>query len=133
MRLLIFGSRLWTDECIVGTVLQGFLAECEDRGEILTILDGKAPGADSLAGAFYGGAEDGIHGIHKDVQHERYEADWDRGGRSAGPRRNAVMAEAKPDMAVGFVDGVDAKGRPTSRGSGVPIYLVLRADGKGKR
>lgn len=53
------------------------------------------------------------------------------------------MLAAKPDMAVGFVDGVDAKGRPTSRGSGdmwdrlqaagVPTYLVLRANGKGKR
>lgn len=48
-----------------------------------------------------------------------------------------------PDVAVGFVDGVEAKGRPTSRGSGdtwdrlqaagVLTYLVLRANGNGKR
>jgi hypothetical protein len=137
VRLLVFGSRTFDDEFIVGTVLHGFLSECEDRGEVLIIIDGEAPGADSLAGAFYGGAEDGIHGIHEDVAHERYAADWNSYGNAAGPYRNQrEIDRGKPDIAVGFVDGVDTRGRPNTRGSadmhdrllaaGVSTYLVLR-------
>jgi hypothetical protein len=137
MRLLVFGSRTWTDEFIVGAVLQGFLADAQIAGDKLMIIDGTARGADSLAGAFYGGAEDGIHGIHEDVQHERYAADWRLYGNAAGPKRNAEMlTRGKPDIAVGFVDGLRSDGRPDSPGSrdtydrlikaGIPTYLVLR-------
>jgi hypothetical protein len=138
VRLVVFGSRSWTDEFMVGVVLQGFLFVSQAIGEKLTVIDGMAPGADSIAGAWYGVAADGIHAMHKDVQHERYAADWNRYGRAAGVIRNGVMlAEAKPDHAVGFVDGLLPDGRPNSRGSkdmyvrlvnaGVPTYLVLRS------
>jgi hypothetical protein len=130
MRLLVFGSRSWTDEFMVGVVLQGFLFVSQAIGEKLTVIDGKARGADSIAGAWYGT-------VHEDVQHERYAADWNRYGNAAGPIRNGVMlAEGKPDIAVGFVEGLLPDGRPNSRGSkdmyerllkaGIRTYLIPR-------
>ena len=137
MRVLVFGSRSWTDEFMVGVVLQGFLFVAQAIGETLTVIDGKAPGADSLAGAWYGGAEDGVHATHEDVQHERYAADWNRYGNAAGPIRNSRMVmEGHPNIAVGFVDGLLPDGRPNSPGSknmyerllkaGIRTYLIPR-------
>jgi hypothetical protein len=131
VRLLVFGSRSWTDEFMVGVVLQGFLFVSQAIGEPLIVIDGMARGADSLAGAWYGTT-------HEDVQHERYAADWTRYGNAAGPIRNGVLlTEGKPDIAVGFVDGLLPDGRPNTRGSkdmydrlvkaGIPTYLVTRS------
>lgn len=125
MRLLVFGSRRFDDEFIVGIVLQGFLFVAQAIGEKLTVIDGEAPGADSIAGAWYGGAE-GF--IHEDVQHERYPADWNRYGYSAGPIRNQQeIDEGKPDFAVGFVDGLLPDGRPNTRGSKDMYERLLKA------
>ena len=130
MRLLVFGSRAWTDEFMVGVVLQGFLFVSQAIGEKLTVIDGKARGADALAGAWYGTT-------HEGVQHERYAADWNRYGNAAGLIRNQQeIDEGKPDWAVGFVEGLLPDGRPNSRGSkdmyerllkaGIRTYLIPR-------
>lgn len=136
MRLLVFGSRTFDDNDAVYVALSGFaqLVMAKADADGLTIIEGGAPGADRLVAEWADS-----RGFPADL-HERYPADWDRYRLSAGPRRNAEMAKAKPDMAVGFVAGVDAKGRPTSRGSGdmwdrlqaagIQTYLVLRRKGK---
>ena len=62
------------------------------------ILHGGAPGIDTFAGEW--ATERGI-----DVT--VFHAEWDRFGRSAGPRRNAKMlAEGKPDMVFAFPGGI---------------------------
>lgn len=67
---------------------------CEQRTPV--ILSGGCRGADMLGERY---AHE--HGYRV----ERYEADWDRYGKSAGPRRNRQMAEAA-DAAICFWDGV---------------------------
>lgn len=66
-------------------------------GPISCIIQGGAGGADFLAKHWamaYGG-----------MPVEEYKADWGQ-GRSAGPRRNAIMLkEGKPDLVVAFEGG----------------------------
>lgn len=122
MRLLVFGSRGFDDEFIVGVVLQGFLFVSQAIGEPLIVIDGKARGADSIAGAWYGTT-------HEDVQHERYAADWNRYSNAAGPIRNQVEIDrGKPDIAVGFVEGLLPDGWPNSRGSKDMYERLLKAE-----
>lgn len=119
MRLLVFGSRTWTDRASVWRALSALPRSC--------IIEGEARGADTLArqwAQFYR------------VPVEKYPANWGL-GRSAGPIRNARMhLEGKPDKAIGFVCG--SVHEPLSRGSqnmayicrgaGTPL-LIVREDG----
>lgn len=136
MRLLVFGSRTWDDRSIVRAILNGISWEVtsDSEDEPLVILEGGAPGADRIASEWADEDPDSEPG----VQHERYEADWDRLGRAAGPARNQEAVDrGKPDRAVGFVAGLLPDGRPNSPGSkdmferllkaGIPTYLVLRS------
>lgn len=99
MRLLITGSRNWTDShAVLNKIVYYAMAGRED----LTVVHGACPtGADAIADSvcdFLG------------VNVERYPADWDRYGDAAGPLRNQQMVDTKPDLVIGFVT-------PESRGT----------------
>ena len=67
-----------------------------------------------------------------DVPVETHEADWQRYGRSAGPKRNKEMLELGADLVVAFLDA--RRDREGTRGTrdmveraeraGVPVRLV---------
>lgn len=101
-RLLVFGSRTWTDRAAVW----GVLGEMP-RPDV--VIEGEARGADTLGrqwAQFYR------------VPVERYAVDTAKDGPwpAAGHRRNARMhREGKPSDAVGFVSG--RVGEELSRGS----------------
>ena len=59
------------------------------------IVSGHASGADSLGEKF---------AIEHNLQCEIYPAEWDKFGKSAGPKRNAEMAEVS-DALIAFWDG----------------------------
>jgi hypothetical protein len=62
------------------------------------LIHGGAPGVDSFAGEW---------ALSRSVPQVVYPAEWDRYGRSAGPRRNAQMlAEGKPDIVFAFPGGI---------------------------
>jgi hypothetical protein len=87
MRVLVCGSRTWTDREIV----YNRLGQLEPDG--LTIITGGARGADQLAhdwATFYG------------VDHEVYPAEWDIHGRAAGPIRNQQMLDTGIDLVIAF-------------------------------
>jgi len=132
MRVLICGSRVWDDSFIIHTVLGGMLREAELDSDGLVVIDGVARGADTIAGGWFGGAEDGIHAIHEHVRHERYPADWDQHGKAAGPIRNArMLKEGQPDFVIGFSDNlaesVGTRDMVTrAKKAGVPCYVVSR-------
>lgn len=120
MRVLICGSRGWTDPGPINVVLAGCDVLAEGAGEKLTVIHGDAPGADRLAKrlAKQWGAE---------VIDEP--ADWDQYGKAAGPIRNAKMlAEHQPDVVYAFraegksngTDDMVAK----ARARGVPTYVI---------
>lgn len=81
LRVLVTGSRTWTDGALIEQALSMLL---DDIGPF-TLVHGACPrGADALADRWarrYPGR----------VRVERYPAAWWRYGRSAGPARNAVM------------------------------------------
>jgi hypothetical protein len=107
IRILVTGSRHWTDEtrirhsltalvrryCRIGLTdsMQGAL-----NGLDVTIVHGAAPGADSIATA--------VATAHLWTV-EPHPADWARHGRSAGPRRNREMVELGADVCLGFPIG----------------------------
>jgi hypothetical protein len=92
-RVIIAGSRKYDDyEALRGkcdTILSKKLA---DPNIQIVIVSGGATGADSLGERY--AAERGL-------QIERHPADWDKYGKSAGPRRNAEMA-AVADALIAF-------------------------------
>lgn len=145
MRVVVCGSRTFTDDAPVVCVLAGLLARTSAKGETLTVIEGAANGADALARTW---AERWPRGDQA-VAHERYPADWAscapecrpghrRSGRStdtycplAGHRRNQQMLdEGRPDLVVAFVDKPLAESKGTAdmvrraRKAGVPTYVV---------
>ena len=92
MRVLICGSRDWTNEQAIHTELDRLYAR---YGNDLVIIQGNAPGADTIA-ARYAALELGI-------KQEAYRADWHKHGKAAGPIRNQQMLdEGKPQGVVAF-------------------------------
>lgn len=92
MRILVTGSRSWTDEHVVH-------AELDRLHELhgpLTIVHGACPtGADFFASTWAIGK--------RDVTVERHRADWKQLGRSAGPERNARMVDLGADVCLAFI------------------------------
>lgn len=95
MRILVCGSRDWTDEKSIRSVLEKYTD--------VTLITGGCRGADQLA-----------FKIGKDLgfQNVVFEAEWGSYGRSAGPIRNRRMLdEGRPDLVIAFhEDLVRSKG-----------------------
>ncbi|MDP9798313.1 hypothetical protein J2S43_006825 [Catenuloplanes nepalensis] len=114
-RVLLTGSRAWTDAAGITAVLDRLL-RC--HGPALTVVHGACVrGADAIA-------ESWCRRNHVAV--ERYPADWSA-GRRAGPARNAAMVATRPDLCIAFIrdaspgatgcaDLAEQNGIPTLRG-----------------
>ena len=130
MRVLVCGSREWTDYEIVETVLDGYFREEFGAGAL--VIEGGAAGADRCARAYCGLA---------DVEHLTFPADWEKHGKAAGPIRNQRMLdEGKPDVVIAFKDGFQRDQRGASsnwlapggtedlvrraKAAGIPVYVV---------
>lgn len=124
MRIIICGSRDFND--------YPFLREKMDHltGSLkkVVVLSGACPnGADKLGEQW---AYDRWHSV------ERYLADWDKWGKSAGPRRNTEMLDALGEggVVVAFWDGesrgtMDTLWKARKRGVKTRVYYF----GKGKK
>jgi SLOG family YspA-like protein len=89
MRLIIAGSRTFTNYQLLCETL------APQRQHITHVITGGARGADQL----------GYRWAWKHaIKHQLFRADWARFGKSAGPRRNAQMAQAG-DVLIAFWDG----------------------------
>lgn len=92
VRVLLFGDRYWSDPVPIEVVVQALLTRWNYRQ--LLVIEGKAPGADTLAGS--------IAKAH-DIHVAEVGALWGgRRKRGAGPARNGVMAALDPHLGVGF-------------------------------
>lgn len=93
MRVLVCGGRDFDDALTLGSWLGGIHKQ---RG-ISLLIEGGAPGADFMARKF---AE------WQNIPVQTFEAEWERYGKSAGPRRNErMLSEGKPDLVVAFEGG----------------------------
>lgn len=106
MRVLICGSRDWTDRATIRECLEGY-------GPGTVVLEGEARGADTLA---------------REIAEElgfavlAFPADWKRFGRAAGPIRNQRMLdEGRPDMVIAFHDDISR-----SRGTADMIRRAMK-------
>ena len=97
-RLLICGSRTWTDAARIHDELTFACARLGIREPAeLTIVHGACPkGADKIA-------DDWAKEAGAEI--ERWPADWDAFGKGAGPRRNEQMAQAGAALCLAFWDG----------------------------
>lgn len=113
-RILVCGGRDFAWKEILYRILDDFAADC------LCVIEGGATGADTLAGGW---------AVSRGKQLEVYPADWDRYGRSAGPRRNQQMLdEGKPDVVIAFPGGRGTEGMiKLARKAGVRVIEVKMA------
>lgn len=94
-KVLICGSRTFMDEQAIRAVIQGLKAQYYPKGT-LRIISGAAKGADKIAAHI--ARENGLEVVE-------YPAEWDRFGRSAGPRRNSQMLQQEePDLVIAFAN-----------------------------
>lgn len=109
MRVLVCGGRNYNNYNEVARVLNNlYIALDKDN---LTIIDGGARGADTLANTW---------AISNGVKTERFFADWSKHGKSAGPRRNKQMLEeGKPSMIIAF---------PGGKGTANMVSIARKAD-----
>lgn len=113
MRILVTGSRDWEDRLAVYRALNGICDEYDlnfepdeygntmPKPSKVTVVHGDCPtGADHWAdqwclGSFF--------------EAERHPADWNKYGKSAGPRRNEEMVDLGADICLAFIKN-DSKG-----------------------
>jgi hypothetical protein len=95
-RVLVTGSREWTDYDAVADALNLELMVAEFLGEDMVVVHGKARrGADPMADRW-------ARAAGPRVQPEEHPAEWDLYGKSAGHRRNAVMVARGADVCLAF-------------------------------
>lgn len=92
--VLITGSRFWRNQDAIMSKLMIEIALANQHNETLLILHGDCEsGADRLAETICE-----THGIHS----ARVKARWTKFGKGAGPVRNDVMVQLKPDKVLAF-------------------------------
>lgn len=83
-----------------------------------TIVEGGASGADRACR---------VHALRCGLSVETYPADWSRGGRSGGPRRNQRMVDSGLDLLVAFPGGRETADMVRrARAAGIPVEEVRR-------
>lgn len=116
MRVLVCGSRRWTD----GRRIAAHLATLPMG---TTVVVGGAVGADHLAARE-------AHGLGLKV--EVHAADWARHGRRAGVLRNLEMLDSGVDLVLAFWDGVSKGTQHTiseARNRGIPVRVHVGVTG----
>lgn len=116
MRVLITGSRDWTDRRIIQAALRG-----AGMGERHTLVSGACPtGADLMA-------EEEAAFLGWDI--ERHPADWSI-GKKAGPLRNQQMVDLGADLCLAFILN-DSRGATrcanAAEAAGIPVVRHFRA------
>lgn len=115
-RILITGSRHWSNGDVVRKEIAEWVATAESKGLVPVVVHGHCPtGADACANQI---------AFEMNLQMEVYPADWSQ-GRKAGPLRNQHMVDLGADVCLAFP-------LPNSRGTvdcmrrahdaGIPVY-----------
>lgn len=117
MRVLVTGSRDWTDRRAVWFAIFNQYLDCDNPADF-TVVHGDCPtGADRIAHEFC--AWQPLR-----VTEERHPADWDVHGKAAGPLRNQVMVDLGADICLAFPLG-DSRGTRDcmrrAQAAGIPI------------
>lgn len=122
MRVLICGDRHWGENEEEEVIIFETVFHLKEKfGDDLIIVEGEAPGADSIA-------RDSAEMLWVEVS--KFTADWARYGKSAGPIRNKQMLqEGKPQLVIAFHKDIE-NSRGTkhmvniSRDAGIPVIVI---------
>lgn len=102
LRILVTGSRTWTDVNALGEAL--YAAINDSGADEVTIVHGACPsGADQLAAEFCESEAEWFDGMGRELAEERHPADWGRHGKRAGFIRNQAMADLGADVCLAFI------------------------------
>jgi hypothetical protein len=94
MKILVTGSRTWTDTDVIHQVLRRLAQVAVDLDEVPVLISGNCPtGADAIAEEFW---------ARSPYPMELHPADWHQYGKRAGFVRNAQMVKLEPDVCVAF-------------------------------
>lgn len=119
-RVLVTGSRTWTDRDIIRHTLTGLWRK---HGPNLVIVHGHCPtGADTIAHQW---AHDNVRNR---VTAEPHPADWRTYGRAAGHIRNAAMVKLGADICLAFIqDGSPGASGclAMARKAGIPSFAWM--------
>lgn len=110
-KILICGSRNWSDRPTVRKVLRQIKHPCE-------IIHGNAQGADKIGAEIAAALDFSVTAVFPD---------WERYGKSAGLKRNIAMLEMKPEIVIAFWDGKSRGTQHTitqARQQGIPVLVV---------
>jgi hypothetical protein len=93
-RILVTGSRAWGNPGLLTYELALAAGKSGVPRDEVVIVHGACPtGADTMAAGFAT-----MHGYRT----EEHPADWDRFGKSAGPRRNQAMVDLGAEICLAF-------------------------------
>ena len=92
-KLLVTGSRDWTDRAVVDAALLEAYLELRYYGDEVVLLHGAARGLDQIAAEIWKS-----HGL-RDIPFPAY---WALEGKAAGGIRNQRMVNEGPDLALAF-------------------------------
>lgn len=115
LRILVTGSRAWTDRDAILHALDRVATEAGVAPGLVTVVHGTARGADSLADSA---------ARQLGMRVERHPADWQLHGKSAGHRRNAEMVQLGADLTLAFPLGESRGTRGAmrlAREAGIPV------------
>jgi len=94
MKILVTGSRSWSDVDVIHQVLRRLAQVAVDLDEVpILIVGGNPSGADAIAEEFW---------RRSPYPLDVHPADWRRYGNRAGYIRNAEMVKEGPDVCVAF-------------------------------
>lgn len=94
LRILVTGSRTWTDREAVHHSLTTAVRELTFDGEII-VVHGGARGADTFAAEWAS--------ARLEARAERHDADWQLWGKRAGMKRNSEMVALGADLCLAFI------------------------------
>jgi hypothetical protein len=107
MRILITGSRDWTDQSIIEEAISQVIYDNHNLDDEIVIVHGGAVGADMIAGRF---------ALANDIRHEMHVPDWNkhlpdckpwcleqRRCKRAGMVRNSKMVRLGADVCLAFI------------------------------
>lgn len=123
MKILICGSRDWTDVHPIYLAIAGCQKLAEAQGETLIVVHGDARGADRL-----GRDMARLLGVEPIA----VPAEWNRYGNGAGPIRNQQMLD-EHEITAAYAFRLDGKSTGTddmcsrAKDAGIPVYVTRRA------